>query len=200
MREKIPSLFSDCLDKECILYQEEKLRPYECDAYTAYKSLPLAVLLPESRQQVINIIKQCREHHIPIVTRGAGTGLSGGAHPIESGILLNLSKINKIHEINPQKQFARVDPGVRNLAISEAAAEFGLYYAPDPSSQIAPITKLMISPPAALHTREVAIEVAIEHAGGKRAMALRVAANWATSFSSTINHFQAATLRSASPQ
>ena len=137
IRKKIPEVFSDCLDKSNILFQEEKLKPYECDAYTAYKSLPLAVLLPETREQVIKIINRSHEKNIPIVTRGAGTGLSGGAHPIETGILLNLSKLNKIHEINPQLQFARVEPGVRNLAISEAAAEFGLYYAPDPSSQIA---------------------------------------------------------------
>ena len=137
IRKKIPSIFSDCLDRNSILFKEEQLRPYECDAYTAYKSLPLAVLLPETRDQVIRIIHRCRENNIPIVTRGAGTGLSGGAHPIESGILLNLSRLNQIHEINPQRQFARVEPGVRNLAISEAAAEYGLYYAPDPSSQIA---------------------------------------------------------------
>jgi glycolate oxidase len=137
IRKKIPAIFSDCLDKNSILVEEEKLRPYECDAYTAYRSLPLAVLLPETREQVIRIINRCREKNIPIVTRGAGTGLSGGAHPIEAGILLNLSRLNKIQEINPQLQYARVEPGLRNLAISEAAAEFGLYYAPDPSSQIA---------------------------------------------------------------
>jgi glycolate oxidase len=137
IRKKIPAIFSDCLDKDSILVEEEKLRPYECDGYTAYRSLPLAVLLPETREQVIRIINRCREKNIPIVTRGAGTGLSGGAHPIEAGILLNLSRLNKIQEINPQLQYARVEPGVRNLAISEAAAEFGLYYAPDPSSQIA---------------------------------------------------------------
>lgn len=136
-RKDIPTLFYDCLAEAHILAVEEKLRPYECDAYTAYKSLPLAVLLPETLEQVIKIIKRCHQENIPIVTRGAGTGLSGGAHPINNGILLNLSKLNKIHEINPDLQFARVGPGVTNLAISEAAEEYGLYYAPDPSSQIA---------------------------------------------------------------
>ncbi|MDW3094519.1 MAG: FAD-linked oxidase C-terminal domain-containing protein [Gammaproteobacteria bacterium] len=136
-RSEIPTLFSDCLPKNNILTSTETLRPYECDGYTAYKSLPLAVLLPETTQQVIDIIKTCQSESIPIVTRGAGTGLSGGAHPISNGILLNLSKLNEILEINHELQYAHVGPGVRNLAISDAASEFGLYYAPDPSSQIA---------------------------------------------------------------
>lgn len=136
-RSEIPALFSSCLPQNNILISAETLRPYECDGYTAYKSLPLAVLLPETTQQVIDIIKVCRQQRLPIVTRGAGTGLSGGAHPVNDGILLNLSKLNQIHEINQELQYARVGPGVRNLAITEAAAEYGLYYAPDPSSQIA---------------------------------------------------------------
>tara|TARA_R110002049_G_scaffold2743_3_gene20976 strand:+ start:22329 stop:23786 length:1458 start_codon:yes stop_codon:yes gene_type:complete len=136
-RSEIPALFTSCLKKHNILTSTETMRPYECDGYTAYKSLPLAVLLPETTQQVIDIIKICNEESIPIVTRGAGTGLSGGAHPISNGILLNLSRLNQILEINHELQYARVGPGVRNLAISEAAEEFGLYYAPDPSSQIA---------------------------------------------------------------
>ena len=136
-RSDISTVFENCLPSNNILTSVEKLRPYECDAFTAYKALPLAVLLPESRQQVIDIVKRCQRENIPIVTRGAGTGLSGGAHPITHGILLNLSKLNEIYELNPTLCYARVGPGVRNLAISEAAAEFGLYYAPDPSSQIA---------------------------------------------------------------
>ena len=136
-RSEIPALFSDCLPKTSILSTIEKLRPYECDALTAYKAMPLAVLLPETTEQVIDIVKKCQRESIPIVTRGAGTGLSGGAHPISSGVLLNLSKLNDIYELNPDLHYARVGPGVRNLAISEAASEFGLYYAPDPSSQIA---------------------------------------------------------------
>ncbi|MFK8028350.1 MAG: FAD-linked oxidase C-terminal domain-containing protein [Gammaproteobacteria bacterium] len=136
-RSEIPALFSGCLPKNNILTMTESMRPYECDGYTAYKSLPLAVLLPETTQQVIDIIKVCQKENVPIVTRGAGTGLSGGAHPISDGILLNLSKLNQIFEINQPLQYAHVGPGVRNLAISEAAADYGLYYAPDPSSQIA---------------------------------------------------------------
>lgn len=136
-KKDIPALFANCLPATNILATSEKLRPYECDAYTAYKSLPLAVLLPESTQQVIDIIKCCKREQIPIVTRGAGTGLSGGAHPITNGILLNLSKLNEIYELNPTLRYARVGPGVRNSSISEAAADYNLYYAPDPSSQIA---------------------------------------------------------------
>jgi glycolate oxidase len=113
------------------------MKPYECDGYTAYKTLPLAVLMPEDREQIIACVRRCREQNIPIVTRGAGTGLSGGAHPIAQGVLLNLSKLNRILEINPTQGYARVEPGVRNAAISEAAKPFDLYYAPDPSSQIA---------------------------------------------------------------
>ncbi len=136
-RNEIPALFSGLLPKNNILTSAEMLRPYECDGYTAYKSLPLAVLLPETTQQVIEIVKACQRESLPIVTQGAGTGLSGGAHPISNGILLNLSKFNHILEINSELQYAHVESGVRNLATSEAASEFGLYYAPDPSSQIA---------------------------------------------------------------
>ena len=135
--KNISALFANCLPASSILTTTEKLRPYECDAYTAYKSLPLAVLLPETTQQVIDVMKCCKREQIPIVTRGAGTGLSGGAHPIKNGILLNLSKLNEIYELNPTLRYARVGAGVRNSSISEAAAEHGLYYAPDPSSQIA---------------------------------------------------------------
>lgn len=136
-RQEIPGLFADCLPANCILTKVEQLKPYECDGYTAYTALPLAVFLPEDKVQVVNIVQRCQQENIPIVTRGAGTGLSGGAHPIQQGILLNLSKLNQIHEINHELRYAQVEPGVRNLEISEAAAEFDLYYAPDPSSQIA---------------------------------------------------------------
>lgn len=133
----IQQLFSDCLATENILDTEETLKPYECDALTAYKTMPMAVLLPENNAQVIAIIKRCHREQIPIVTRGAGTGLSGGANPIKNGILLNLAKLNEIYEINSEQQYARVGPGVRNISISEAANDYDLYYAPDPSSQIA---------------------------------------------------------------
>ena len=134
---QISELFADCLPRNNILSTTETMKPYECDGYTAYKTLPLAVLMPEDREQIIACVRRCREQNIPIVTRGAGTGLSGGAHPIAQGVLLNLSKLNRILEINPTQGYARVEPGVRNAAISEAAKPFDLYYAPDPSSQIA---------------------------------------------------------------
>lgn len=121
----------------CILTRPEDRRPYECDGLSLYRELPPVVMLPENEQQVIDIVQACRNFNIPIVPRGAGTGLSGGAMPHPRGVLLGVSKLNRILEIDPEAATAVVEPGVRNLAISEAAAAVGLYYAPDPSSQIA---------------------------------------------------------------
>jgi glycolate oxidase len=120
-----------------LLHTPEDLRPYECDGLSAYRRVPLMVALPETIEQVQAILKFCAEVKLPVVARGAGTGLSGGALPLEEGLLLSLAKFNQILELNPDARLARVQPGVRNLAISQAADEFGLYYAPDPSSQIA---------------------------------------------------------------
>jgi len=120
-----------------ILHRSEDLRPYECDGLSAYRVVPLLVVLPERLEQVQSLLKLCHAQQVPVVARGAGTGLSGGALPLEKGILLVMARFNRIIEINPQGRFARVQPGVRNLAISQAAAPHGLYYAPDPSSQIA---------------------------------------------------------------
>jgi len=120
-----------------VLHTEEELRPYECDALTAYRRLPLAVVIPTTVGEVQQIMRLCRQWSLPVVARGAGTGLSGGALPVDSGIVLSLARLNRILEIDPLARTATVQPGVRNLAISEAAAEFDLYYAPDPSSQIA---------------------------------------------------------------
>ncbi|MFV1992892.1 MAG: FAD-linked oxidase C-terminal domain-containing protein [Acidiferrobacterales bacterium] len=125
------------LPADSLLTDEESLHPYECDGLSAYKQLPLAVALPGNQEEIISIIKICQEFKIPVTTRGAGTGLSGGALPLENGLLLNLARLNKILNINPDDRTARVQPGVRNLAISEAVSGHGLYYAPDPSSQIA---------------------------------------------------------------
>lgn len=125
------------LPPPALLVDSEALRPYECDGLSAYRQLPLAVCLPETLEQVQAILRACREHQVPVVARGAGTGLSGGALPLGNGIILSLAKFNRILEIDADNRLARVQPGVRNLAISEAAAEHGLYYAPDPSSQIA---------------------------------------------------------------
>ncbi|MBT8055238.1 MAG: FAD-binding protein [Xanthomonadales bacterium] len=113
------------------------MRPFECDGLSVYRKLPLLVALPENTGQIREILTTCRRLCVPVVTRGAGTGLSGGALPLEKGLLLVLTKLNRILDIDPLNRTARLQPGVRNLAISEAAAAYGLYYAPDPSSQIA---------------------------------------------------------------
>ena len=120
-----------------LLSSAEELKPYECDALTLYRQVPLAVALPADEAQVALVLNICREARIPVIARGAGTGLSGGATPRQDAVLLSLARLNRIIEINPLARTARVQPGVRNLAISEAAAPHRLYYAPDPSSQIA---------------------------------------------------------------
>lgn len=120
-----------------LLHREEDLRPFECDGLAAYRVLPMLVALPENLEQVEALLKRCHALDVPVVTRGAGTGLSGGALPLEQGVLLVMSRFNKILSVDPDARMARVQPGVRNLAISEAAAPYGLYYAPDLSSQIA---------------------------------------------------------------
>lgn len=121
----------------CILSRVEDTRPFECDGLSLYRALPPVVVLPENEAQVLVVLQACRALNIPIVARGAGTGLSGGAMPHTQGVLLGLSKLNQIKKIDLDSATATVQPGVRNLAISEAAAPYGLYYAPDPSSQIA---------------------------------------------------------------
>jgi glycolate oxidase len=120
-----------------LLHREEDLRPFECDGLATYRVLPMLVALPETLEQVKGLLQRCHALSVPVVTRGAGTGLSGGALPLERGVLLVMSRFNQILKVDPEARLARVQPGVRNLAISEAAAPYGLYYAPDPSSQIA---------------------------------------------------------------
>ena len=127
----------EILPPASLITKEEDLKPYECDGLSAYQRLPVAAVLPDTIEQVQQIVKVCSQLQVPIVARGAGTGLSGGALPHEGGIILGLSRFNKILDVDLKSQTARVQPGVRNLAISEAARPFGLYYAPDPSSQIA---------------------------------------------------------------
>jgi glycolate oxidase len=122
---------------DSVLFEKEDLKPYECDGLSAYRAIPIVVVLPETIEQVQKVLGLCHHYSVPVVARGAGTGLSGGALPHEQGVLLSLAKFKNILEINPERRIARVQPGVRNLAISEAADRFGLYYAPDPSSQIA---------------------------------------------------------------
>jgi len=133
----IVGLLKPILSEDSLLWEPEDTIPYECDGLAAYRQMPLAVALPQTESQVIEILKICHSHQIPVVPRGAGTGLSGGAMPIAEGLVLSLAKFKKIIDINPMARTATVQPGVRNLAISEAVAKHALYYAPDPSSQIA---------------------------------------------------------------
>ena len=128
---------SRTLPKGNVITGEENTRPFECDGLSVYRQKPLAVVLPESVEQIKQVLKICKAHNTPVVTRGAGTGLAGGAMPLEASVVLGLSKLNKIKSIDVEKRLAVLGPGVRNIAISEAVTEFGLYYAPDPSSQIA---------------------------------------------------------------
>ena len=125
------------LPADGLVLEPDMLRAYECDGLTAKRSLPLAVALPQTEEQVQAVVRLCHEHHLPIVPRGAGTGLSGGAQPLSNGLVLSLARMKRILEINPDRLSACVEPGVRNLAISDAAKGYGLYYAPDPSSQVA---------------------------------------------------------------
>ena len=128
---------AECLPAGALLTTSEAKRPYECDGLSAFHAIPRVVVVPETRAQVERVVTLCAEFGVPLVTRGAGTGLSGGALPLVDGCLLSLARFNRILAIDPDNRTATVEPGVRNLAISEAAAPFGLYYAPDPSSQIA---------------------------------------------------------------
>ncbi len=125
------------LPEKSVLHTPEDMHPYECDGLSAYRKLPLVVVLPTTVEQVQDILRLCHSLEVPVVARGAGTGLSGGALPNEQGVLLGLGKFKQILEINAEQRTARVQPGVRNLAISQAVDSLGLYYAPDPSSQIA---------------------------------------------------------------
>lgn len=120
-----------------LLHREEDLRPFECDGLAAYRVMPMLVAMPNTLDEVQALLKRCHALGVPVVTRGAGTGLSGGALPLERGVLLVMSRFQHIINIDPDARTATLQPGVRNLAISEAAAPYGLYYAPDPSSQIA---------------------------------------------------------------
>ena len=120
-----------------LITEPAAMRPYETDGLTALREMPWAVALPGTEEEVRAVLRICRAEGVPLVPRGAGTGLSGGARPVRGGLVLGLSKLNRILEVDVANCVARVQPGVRNLAISEAVAEHGLYYAPDPSSQLA---------------------------------------------------------------
>ena len=120
-----------------VLVDREALKPYECDGLSAYRATPLVAAIPNTESEVAAVLKVARRNKTPVVARGSGTGLSGGALPLADGILLSLARFNRIQEVNPLARTARVEPGVTNLRISQHVAPLGLYYAPDPSSQIA---------------------------------------------------------------
>jgi glycolate oxidase len=125
------------LPADCVLSGDNELRPYECDGLSVFRQQPMLVVLPRTEAELRAVLVECRRLEVPVVARGAGTGLSGGAMPHASGVVLSLARFDRILEIDAAARIARVQPGVRNLAVSEAAATHGLFYAPDPSSQIA---------------------------------------------------------------
>jgi len=136
-RQDVARALRAFLPARAVLFEEEDTRPYECDGLTAYRQLPMVVALPESEEQVRRVLQLCASMNVPVVPRGAGTGLSGGALPLGDGVLLSMAKFMRVLRVDPRARIAVVQPGVRNAVISEVAAPFGLYYAPDPSSQIA---------------------------------------------------------------
>jgi len=125
------------LPADCVLERAEERRPYECDALPAFRELPAVVVLPRSEEQVRQTLLTCQRLKVPIVARGSGTGLSGGATPHPAGVLLSCARMSRVLEVDPVNRIARLESGVPNLKVSEAAARHGLYYAPDPSSQVA---------------------------------------------------------------
>jgi glycolate oxidase len=133
----VHAALASVLPASSLLTTAEETRPYECDGLTMYRELPAAVAIPENEAQLVDVLRRCHAAGVPVVARGAGTSLSGGALPDKRGVLVAMAKFRNIVAIDPLTRTAVVQPGVRNLAISEAAAPFGLYYAPDPSSQIA---------------------------------------------------------------
>ncbi|MDH3906654.1 MAG: FAD-binding protein [Gammaproteobacteria bacterium] len=133
----LAAMFRDLVDAQYVVAADESKRPYECDGLSVYKEMPGLVVMPSSTEEVRAIMRLCHRRKVPVVVRGAGTGLSGGALPNPNGVLLSLARLSRILQIDPEAGLARVQPGVTNLAISEACAPYGLFYAPDPSSQIA---------------------------------------------------------------
>lgn len=136
-RDRIVAALRTIVPGEGVIAAERELRPYETDGLTAYRQLPMVVVLPETTKQVADVLRYCHDEGIKVVPRGAGTSLSGGALPLADGLLLGMAKFNRIREIDFDNRVAVVEPGVTNLAVSNAVAHAGFYYAPDPSSQIA---------------------------------------------------------------
>jgi glycolate oxidase len=136
-RDEVVAALRAIVPGEGVIASERAMRPYETDGLTAYRQLPMVVVLPESTEQVTRVLRYCHEHGIKVVPRGAGTSLSGGALPLGDGVLLGMAKFNRIREIDFENRVAVVEPGVTNLAVTLAVEHAGFYYAPDPSSQIA---------------------------------------------------------------
>jgi glycolate oxidase len=135
--DPLVSQLRSILPESCIVSDPVSMKPYECDGLSAYRQMPRVVVLPESVEQIQAVMRLCRQTSTPVVPRGAGTSLSGGAMPHKDGVVLSTARLNRILHIDEKNRSATVQPGVRNLAISEAVEDLGLYYAPDPSSQIA---------------------------------------------------------------
>ena len=136
-RAEIVAALRTIVPGEGVIAAEREMRPFESDGLTAYRQLPMVVVLPETTEQVAAVLRYCHDEGIKVVPRGAGTSLSGGALPLADGVLLGMAKFNRILEIDFDNRVAVVEPGVTNLAITNAVAHAGFYYAPDPSSQIA---------------------------------------------------------------
>src|SRR5689334_18823227 len=136
-RDRIVAALRGIVPGEGVIAAEREMRPYETDGLTAYRQLPMVVVLPETTRQVAEVLRYCHDEGIKVVPRGAGTSLSGGALPLGDGVLLGMAKFNRIREIDFENRVAVVEPGVTNLAVTNAVAHAGFYYAPDPSSQIA---------------------------------------------------------------
>src|SRR4249919_3885711 len=136
-RDRIVAALRSIVLGEGVIAGEREMRPYETDGLTAYRQLPMVVVLPETTQQVAEVLRYCHDEGIKVVPRGAGTSLSGGALPLGDGVLLGMAKFNRIREIDFENRVAVVEPGVTNLAVTDAVAHADFYYAPDPSSQIA---------------------------------------------------------------
>jgi len=136
-RDEIVAMLRSIVPGEGVIATEAEMRPYECDGLTAYRQLPMVVVLPDTTEQVSRVLSLCHREGIKVVPRGAGTSLSGGALPLADGVLLGMAKFNRIREIDFANRVAVVEPGVTNLAVTQAVEHAGFYYAPDPSSQIA---------------------------------------------------------------
>src|SRR5207344_1893331 len=136
-RDRIVAALRTIVPGEGVIAAEREMRPYESDGLTAYRQLPMVVVLPETTEQVSAVLAYCHREGIKVVPRGAGTSLSGGALPLGDGVLLGMAKFNRIREIDFENRIAVVEPGVTNLAVTHAVEQAGFYYAPDPSSQIA---------------------------------------------------------------